>query len=610
MSKQDDAFAPSVDLRQSMQRRGGRPHRIEKAKDPRRAMTRLVLYLAPYKGLLALVVACIVLSSLAGLAGPYLMGVAIDRFIGGKDLAGLARAAIAMLAAYLACNLLMVVANWFMARVSQLALKALRTDLFSHVQTLSMGFFDTHAAGGLMSRLTNDIDAINQAVSQNVTALVASTLTMAGILVAMFALNHWLALASLVVVPIMFGFTRFVAKYTRKGFRDLQAGLGELNGVAEEAISGQRVIKAFRRNESVIEEFREKNEAVFKAGVYANSFAMLLMPLTQILGSFFVVVIAGLGGALALAGLVSVGTIASFINYGQNFTQPLRQLANLYNSIQAALAGAERVFEILDTPSEPADTPMAARLAQVRGDVSLRNVRFSYTPGRPIIKDFSLEAKAGQTIALVGPTGAGKTTIINLLTRFYEIEGGSILIDGRDIRTMRKSDLRRSLGLVLQDTFLFADTIMENIRYGRLEASDEECVEAARMADADHFIRQLPQGYETNLSERAGNLSQGQRQLLAISRAIISDPAILILDEATSSVDTRTEARIQKSLLRLMSGRTSFVIAHRLSTIRDADKVVVIKDGEIVEQGSHDELIGQGGFYRHLYVSQFKGNEI
>ena len=419
MSKREELFAPSVDLRQSMQRRGGRPHKIEKAKDPRRAMMRLVLYLAPYKGLIAAIVGFIVvLSSLAGLAGPYLMGVAIDRFIVGKDIAALARAAALMLAAYLLSNLLMVAANWLMARVSQLALKRLRTDLFSHMQTLSMGFFDTHSAGSLMSRLTNDIDAINQAVSQNVTALAASTLTMLGILVAMFALNHWLALASLVVVPIMFGFTRFVAKYTRKGFRDLQNGLGDLNGVAEEAISGQRVIKAFRRNESVIAEFREKNQAVFKAGVYANSFAMLLMPLTQVLGSFFVVVIAGLGGALALEGLVSVGTIASFINYGQNFTQPLRQLANLYNSIQAALAGAERVFEIIDTPSEFPDPPDAEELAAVRGDVSLRGVRFSYTPGEPIIKDFSLEVKAGQTIALVGPTGAGKTTIINLLTRF------------------------------------------------------------------------------------------------------------------------------------------------------------------------------------------------
>jgi len=593
-----------------MQRRGGRPGKIEKARNPRRALTRLVLYLKPYALSLGLVMGFVLVSSLLGLGGPYLMGVAIDKFIGGKDLAGLFRTAILMLAMYVFGNLFQVFANWIMARVSQLALRELRRDLFQHLQTLSMSFFDTHAAGGLMSRLTNDIDAINQAVSQNVTSLMTSVVTMLGILITMFLLNHWLALASLIVVPIMIWFTRFVAKYTRKGFRDLQKGLGELNGVAEEAISGQKVIKAFRRNESVIQAFRVQNQAVFEAGVYANSYALLLMPLTAVLGNFFVVVLASLGGWLALRGLVSVGTIAAFINYGQNFTSPLRQLANLYNSVQAALAGAERVFEIIDTPSEIADSPTALPLSAIRGDVSLRNVEFAYNSGSPIIKNFSLEVKAGQTIALVGPTGAGKTTIINLLTRFYEIQGGVIEIDGRDIRGIKKAELRRSLGLVLQDTFLFADTVMENIRYGRLEATDEECVEAARMAEADHFIRQLPQSYQTNLSERAGNLSQGQRQLLSIARAILAAPAILILDEATSSVDTRTEVRIQEALLRLMEGRTSFVIAHRLSTIRDADKVVVIDKGEIVEQGSHQELLDLKGFYHHLYLSQFKGNAI
>jgi ATP-binding cassette subfamily B protein len=433
---------------------------------------------------------------------------------------------------------------------------------------------------------------------------------MLGILVAMFMLNHWLALASLVVIPIMVWFSRFIATYTRKGFRELQKNLGELNNIAEESISGQKVIKAFRRNDTVISAFRERNQAVYKAGVYANSYAMLLMPLTGVLGSFFVIVLASLGGWLALKGLASVGMIATFINYGQNFTSPLRQLANLYNSIQAALAGAERVFEIIDTPPEVADAGNAVPVARLRGAVTFRDVSFAYTPGTAVIKNFSLDVAAGQTIALVGPTGAGKTTIINLLTRFYEAQSGSIEIDSVDIRAMRKADLRRNLSLVLQDTFLFADTVMENIRYGRLGASDDECVEAARMAEADHFIRQLPQGYGTNLSERAGNLSQGQRQLLSIARAILADPAILILDEATSSVDTRTELRIQKALLRLMEGRTSFVIAHRLSTIRDADKVVVIDKGEIVEQGSHQELLDKRGFYHRLYVSQFKGNEI
>jgi ATP-binding cassette subfamily B protein len=334
------------------------------------------------------------------------------------------------------------------------------------------------------------------------------------------------------------------------------------------------------------------------------------MPLTNVLGNFFVIVLAGLGGWLALRGLVSVGMIATFINYGQNYVNPLRQLSNMYNSIQAALAGAERVFEIIDTKPEVRDAPGAVPLETVSGNVRFENVNFGYLPDVPVIKNMTLEAKAGQIIALVGPTGAGKTTIINLLTRFYEIQGGKITIDGKDIRTVRKADLRRKLGLVLQDTFLFADTVMENIRYGRLDATDDEVIRAAQMADADHFIRQLPVGYQTNLSERASNLSQGQRQLLAIARAILADPAILILDEATSSVDTRTEARIQKSLLRLMQGRTSFVIAHRLSTIRDADNVVVIDNGEIVEQGSHQQLLDQRGFYHHLYLSQFKGQAI
>ena len=605
-----DARTASLDVRTSMQRRPGRIGKIEKARNPRRALTRLLLYLKPYAASLGFVTVCVLLSSLFGLGGPYLMGVAIDRFIGGKDLAGLLRTAGFMLAVYVLSNIFQAAANWIMARISQSALKKLRGDLFGHLQTLSMSFFDTHAAGGLMSRLTNDIDAINQAVSQNVTSLLTSVVTMAGILVVMFTLNHWLALASLFVVPVMVWFTRFVAKYTRKGFRRLQEDLGELNSVAEEAISGQKVIKAYRRNSSVIDAFRARNQAVFQAGVFANSYALLMMPLTGVLGNFFVIVLASLGGWFALQGLVSVGTIAAFINYGRNFTMPLSQLANLYNSIQAALAGAERVFEIIDTPSEIADTPDALPLAHIRGDVSLSGVQFAYTRGTPIIKDFSLEVEAGKTIALVGPTGAGKTTIINLLTRFYEIQAGSIRIDGRDIRTIRKADLRRSLGLVLQDTFLFADTVMENIRYGRLEATDEECMEAARKAEADHFIRQLPQGYHTNLSERAGNLSQGQRQLLSIARAILADPAILVLDEATSSVDTRTELRIQKALLHLMRGRTSFVIAHRLSTIRDADTVVVINNGEIVEQGSHQELLDRKGFYHHLYLSQFKGHAI
>lgn len=610
--------SPQVDfnrVRTVMGRGPVRPGTIEKARDPRKALVRLALYLRPYGTTLSIVFVFVLGYILLGLLEPYLIGVAIDNFISTKQAAGLARTSILLLVVFLFDNGFQAISSWMMARVSQDALKRLRRDLFGHLQTLSIQFFDQHTAGELMSRLTNDIEAVNQAVSQNVVSLIASTLSMIGILVVMFVLNPWLALAAVIVVPIMFWFANFVARYTRKGFRELQKRLGQINGVMEETISGQRVVKAFGRSESAIENFRRYNQEVYKAGVYANSYALALMPLTNVLGNLFVIVLVGLGGWLALRGLATIGMIAAFITYGRNFINPLRQLANMYNAIQAALAGAERVFEIIDTPAEVDAAPVhrgpgqadAPALATVKGDVRFDNVDFGYLPDTPVIKGMTLEAKPGQTIALVGPTGAGKTTLINLLMRFYEVGDGCISIDGRDLRDIPKANLRRVLGLVLQDTFLFSDTVMENIRYGRLDATDEEVVQAAQLADADHFIRQLPQGYQTVLSERASNLSQGQRQMLSIARAILADPSILILDEATSSVDTRTEARIQKSLLRLMKGRTSFVIAHRLSTIRDADNVVVIHDGEIVEQGDHQQLLDAKGFYYNLYLSQFKG---
>jgi ATP-binding cassette, subfamily B, multidrug efflux pump len=594
-----------------------RSYKIEKPKDTRRAVVRLGMYLLRRRAALVLVLILVVAATLLGLIGPYLMGVAIDGYIATRDAAGLGRISVLLLLVFAAASLFELVSNWTMARISQTALKQLRTDLFGHMQKLPLRFFDTHPAGELMSRLTNDIDAINQAVSQNVVALIASVLSLFGILIAMFVLNVWLALAAVIVVPLMFWFTNFIARYTRRGFRDLQRDLGQLNGVMEEAISGQRVMKAFRRSESAGEAFRQHNQAVYGSAVKANIYALMLMPLTNQLGNLFVIVIAGLGGWLALRDLVTVGTIITFITYGRAFINPLRQLANMYNSIQAALAGAERVFEVIDTPAEQRFSLLEDEISgnggsftpgeRLRGEVELKEVDFSYVEGTPVIQNMSLRAAPGETVALVGPTGAGKTTIVNLLTRFYEIDAGQITIDGTDIRQIDRDHLRQQLGLVLQDTYLFSTTVMENIRYGRLEASDEEVMEAARLADADHFIRQLPQGYQTMLSERAGNLSQGQRQLLAIARAVLADPGILVLDEATSSVDTRTEARLQESLLRLMAGRTSFVIAHRLSTIRDADQLIVIRDGQIVERGNHESLLEQDGFYAQLYWSQFKG---
>ena len=584
--------------------------KIEKAKDPRKALQRLSSYLRPYTGVLTGVSFMVLLYTFLGLLGPYLLGVAIDDYILAGDISGTIRIAIWMLAIYLIGAGFQAASGWLMAKISQGVLKRLRKDLFGHLQSLSLRFFDRNPAGELMSRLTNDIDAINQAVSQNLVSIVASLLTLVGILVAMFVLNFWLALASIIVVPLMFWFTGYIARYTRRGFRRLQKDLGILNATMEETLSGQRVVKAFRRNDSAIDVFRENNEAVYKAGLYANTYALLLMPLTNVLGNFFVIVLVGLGSWLALQGLATVGIIATFITYARRFIQPLRQLANMYNAIQAAFAGAERVFEILDTSPELENTPDALAVESFKGQVRFESVTFGYLEDVPVIKEMSFEANAGETIALVGPTGAGKTTLINLLTRFYDIKRGRITIDGTDLRQIKIADLRRQLGLVLQDAFLFSNTVMENIRYGRLGATDDEVITAARMADADHFIHQLPDGYQTLLSERGGNLSQGQRQLLTIARAILADPSILILDEATSSVDTRTEARIQEALLRLMEGRTSFVIAHRLSTIRDADNLVVVNDGEIVEQGSHQQLLDARGFYHNLYRSQFKGQAI
>ena len=552
----------------------------------------------------------VIIYTLAGLAGPYLTGVAIDQYIIRKDLPGLGRISLLMLGTFIVYSFLQAVTGWVMANVSQPALKQLRTDLFGHLQKLSLGFYDRNKAGDLMSRLTNDINAINQAVSQNVTSLIANVLALVGILAAMFALNIWLSLATILIVPLMAWFTAFVAKYTKQGFQRLQKELGKLNSTIEENVSGQKVVKAFRRNATAIETFRKDNQSTYEAGIYANTYAFLLMPLTNQLGNLFIIILAGLGGYLALRGLVTVGLIAAFIGYSRQFLQPVRQLSEVYNSLQSALAGAERVFEIIDTEPELQDEKDAEPLKDVQGRVVFDNVRFSYLPENEVIKGMSLEARPGHTLALVGPTGAGKTTMINLLSRFYDVNSGRILVDGKDIRKVQTKDLRRALGIVLQDTFLFADTVIENIRYGRLDASDEECIQAAKMADADHFIRQLPDGYQTVLSERGSNLSQGQRQMLAISRAILADPAILILDEATSSVDTRTEARIQNALLRLMEGRTSFVIAHRLSTIRGANHVLVINDGQIVEEGNHQQLMDKGGVYYKLYQAQFKGQAI
>lgn len=580
---------------------------VEKAKNPRATLMRLGNYLLESKFQLALVVVFVILGTVLSIIGPYLLGVAIDSYIIKGDLVGLTGIVLLMFGVYLGTWFAQSAQGVLMASISQEALRTLRKNLFEHLQTLSLSFFDRRTHGELMSRLTNDIDAINQALAQNVTQLASSILSLIGILIAMFALNVWLALGSLTVLPIMVLITIFIGRKSMVGFRSLQAQLGRLNGRVEEVLGGERVVQAFRKERTVLDEFDKDNLAVRDAGIGAMSYAFVILPLVNVMSNLSIAVVAGLGGWMTVMGWITVGLVASFITYARNFVQPLRQLADLYNSIQTALAGAERVFEIMDEKPEITDKPGAISLEDIRGDVVFDHVDFSYVPGVPVLKDMSFHAEPGQVIAFVGPTGAGKTTMINVLGRFYDIQGGSIKIDGIDIRDLNRESLRRQLGTVLQDNFLFADTVMENIRYGKLDAKNEECIQAAKLANADQFITRLPQGYKTILTERGSNLSQGQRQLLAIARAVIADPRILILDEATSSVDTRTEVRIQQALLKLMEGRTSFVIAHRLSTIRKADQVLVIKDGVIVERGSHESLLAQKGFYYNLYLSQFKG---
>jgi ATP-binding cassette subfamily B protein len=580
---------------------------FEKAKNPRVTLMRLLRYMLPYKAELLTIGVLVVVSSLLNLLGPYYVGVAVDDFISAGDLAGLLGIVLLLLVVYVVAWGTQAIQGVIMARVSQRVLKGLRKDLFEHLQTLSLSFFDRSAQGELMSRLTNDVEAVNQALSQSFVQLISSFLSLGGILVAMFVLNIWLAAGSLVVLPLMVLVTVLIGRKTLSGFRGVQSSMGTLNSRIEETVSGQRVVTAFGIQGRVLSKFDEENAELRERAITATSWAFMIMPLVNVMSAFSIAVVAGLGGWLALQGAVTVGVITSFIFYSRNFVQPLRQLAELYNSVQSALAGAERIFEVVDTKPEITDKPDARSIGEIRGDVVFDGVDFSYVPGVPVLKDMSFHAHPGQIVALVGPTGAGKTTMVNVLGRFYDVQGGSIRVDGVDIREVTRWSLRKQLGTVLQDNFLFADTVMENIRYGNPAATDEACIAAAKLANADQWIARMSSGYGTVLSERGSNLSQGQRQLLAIARAVVTDPKILILDEATSNVDTRTEARIQEALLRLMEKRTSFVIAHRLSTIRKADQVLVIKDGEIIERGTHDSLLEARGFYHNLYNSQFRG---
>jgi len=570
-------------------------------------MRRLWEYLKHQKAALIGTALLVAVTTGFGLMGPYLMGKAIDEYILAGNLSGLARIVLLMVGVYVTTSLTTWLQIYVMVGVAHRTVRDIRNDLFAKLQTLPLRFFDQRTHGELMSRLANDVENISNVLTESVTQLISSALSLVGVAVVMFVLNARLALVSLVTIPLMMFLSKWVAARTRKGFREQQETLGTLNGIIEETITGQRVVKAYVRERAVVEEFEVVNRKLQHAATGAQIFAGVLGPMTNFVNNVGFAIVAGAGGWMAVQGLVTVGTIASFVNYARQFGRPLNQIANLYNSVQSALAGAERVFEILDEIPELADAPDAQPLDTILGDVAFDDVCFGYEKGVPVLKHVSLRAEPGQTVALVGPTGAGKTTVVNLLTRFYDIDSGGITIDGKDIREVQKADLCRQLGIVLQDTFLFSESVMENIRYGRLDATDEDVIAASRLANADQFIHRLPQGYDTPLSERGSNLSQGQRQLLAIARAVLADPSVLILDEATSSVDTRTEKNIQEAMLRLMEGRTSFVIAHRLSTIRDADKILVIDDGEIIERGTHQELLAEKGFYHNLYMSQFKG---
>ena len=586
---------------------GGGPRLTgESARRPRETIQRLLNYSSPYTRQLIAVAALVLISTLASLAGPILFGKAIDQFMSVRDVSGLARLVLIMLGVFILGGLASVIHGVMMVGIGQRLIADVRAELFNHLQMLSMAYHDQHKVGDLMSRVTNNSEAINNVLSNGLINFITNILTLGGIMVSMFFLNWQLAIGTLVLLPLMVYITGLITRRSRVAFREVQANLGMMNAVMEENIAGIRVVKAFARAKDTVAQFERANAGNRKSGIKADIITAALGPMFTTMSTITIAATALLGGWLALRGIATVGVIATFVVYIMNFFRPMRGIAMLYNGLQSALAGAERIFAVLDAVPSVADRPAAQSLTNIEGAVTFKNVTFGYDPSKPVLVDVNMSAAPGETIALVGPTGAGKTTIVNLLSRFYDINTGSISIDGQDIRNVQQASIRQQLGIVLQDTFLFSATVMENIRYGRLAASDEEVYAAARLANADWFIRRLPHGYATQVSEQGNNFSQGQRQLLAIARAILADPRILILDEATSSVDTRTEMLIQEALLQLMEGRTAFVIAHRLSTIRSADQVLVIDGGRIIERGTHESLLAQKGFYYNLYMSQYQ----
>ena len=614
-----------------MQRRSGAPRRgpmghgpmagpVEKAQDFKGTMKKLIAYLGGYKKTIIVVFIFAIASTAANIAGPKILGEATTKLFegviaqlggtGSIDFDAIGRIILIALSLYVVSTLFGYVQGWIMADVSTNIAYRFRRDISEKMNRMPLKYFDRTTHGEVLSRITNDVDTVNQTLSQSMTQIITSLVTVIGVLVMMFSISWLMTLVALIIIPLSMITVMLIVRQSQKYFKRQQDYLGHVNGHVEEMYGGHIVMKAFNGEEESIKKFDESNNVLYDVAWKSQFFSGMMMPIMLFIGNLGYVAVAILGGYLAVRGTITVGDIQAFIQYVRSFTQPITQLANISNVLQQTAAAAERVFEFLEEEEEIVETDSPVKLETVQGHVEFKDVHFGYSEDKIIINDFSAEAEAGQKVAIVGPTGAGKTTMVKLLMRFYDVNNGSILVDGHDIRDYTRKDLRKMFGMVLQDTWLYNGSIMENIRYGRPDATDEEVIAAAQMAHVDHFVHTLPDGYHMVLNEETTNISQGQMQLLTIARAFLADPKVLILDEATSSVDTRTEVLIQRAMDNLMKNRTSFVIAHRLSTIRNADLILVMNHGDIVEQGSHNELLAKGGFYAELHNSQFEPEPI
>ncbi|MDK0653978.1 ABC transporter ATP-binding protein [Clostridium perfringens] len=601
-----------------MGRMGGGPRAVEKAKDFKGTMKKLGVYLKPYSLSIAIVILFAIGSAAFSIVGPKILGKATTKIFEGLvqkitgvpdasiDFGYIGNIAMILVALYLVSSLFGIIQSFIMSGVAQKVSYNLRKQISEKMDTLPLNYFDTRTNGEVLSRITNDVDTVNQTLNQSLSQIITSVVTLIGVLIMMFSISWIMTLATFIILPVSMVLISLVVKKSQKYFKSQQEYLGHLNGQVEEVYGGHNIMKAFNREEASTKDFDELNNTLYKSAWKSQFLSGMMMPIMSFVGNLGYVLVSILGGWLTIKSVITVGDIQAFIQYVRSFNQPIAQMAQVANIMQSTAAAAERVFEFLDEEDEVKDPVNSVDPSEIRGEVEFEDVHFGYNPDKIIINDFSVDVKPGQKVAIVGPTGAGKTTIVKLLMRFYDINSGSIKIDGHDIRDFKRADLRNLFGMVLQDTWLFNGTIMENLRYGRLDATDAEVKEAAKAAHVDHFVKTLPDGYNMVLNEEASNISQGQKQLLTIARAFLKDPKLLILDEATSSVDTRTELLIQKAMEKLMEGRTSFIIAHRLSTIRDADLILVMKDGDIVEQGNHEELLEKGGFYSSLYNSQFE----